>query len=105
MPSIRKRKDFQAEIFSVEGRSMGGCHAYVEIETVVEGDQREVSWGGRFTSLTNPEHSFRGPYRLKAARSGGEGAKISVHSGAQDRLGITSDEYEFRGEDAPPELP
>lgn len=104
MPSIRRKKDFAAELQSVDGHRVSGCHAYVEIETTVIAGQRRVEWAGRFTSLTDPEHSFGGPYLLKP-EGAPAGVEIHVYAGAEDRMGITSDEYEFRGEDAPPELP
>ncbi len=104
MPSIRKRKDFPAELQSKDGRRISDCHVYAEIETTVTGDQREVTWSGKITSFSDPETALRGDYLLKHPDAA-NGAAITVHSGAQDRLGITSDEYEFWGDGAPPELP
>jgi hypothetical protein len=104
MPTMRKRKDFDAQIQSVQGTPVSDCHVYLEIETTIAGDQRDVRWAGKFTSLTDPTHAFRGSYLLQPRGATGT-AKISVHGGAEDRMGITSDEYQFRGEGAPPELP
>lgn len=104
MPTMRKRKDFDAQIQSVQGKPVSDCHVYLEIETTIAGDQRDVRWAGKFTSLSEPAHAFRGAYLLKPAGAT-DAAKISVLAGAEDRLGITSDEYQFRGEGAPPELP
>jgi len=104
MPTMRKRKDFDAQIQSVQGKPVSDCHVYLEIETTIVGEQRDVRWSGKFTSLTAPDHAFRGPYLLRPAGVA-QAAKISVHAGAEDRMGITSDEYQFRGEGAPPELP
>jgi hypothetical protein len=104
VPSIRKRKDFAAELQSLEGRRLSDCYVYLEIETTIVGDQRDVVWSGRITSFSDPQHTFHGGYLLKPA--GAErGSEIAVFQGDHDRRGITSDEYDFRGEDAPPELP
>ena len=103
MPSIRKRKDFPAEIQSLDGRRMGDCHVYAEIETTVVGSQREVVWSGRITSFSDPQHTYHGGYLLRTAGSE-SGSEITITQSAHERLGITSDEYDFRGEGAPPEL-
>ena len=101
MPTLRKRTDFAAAIHTLEGSAMSDCHVYAEIETTVEGGARVVRWQGKFTSLSHPELSFRGDYLM---RVDGADSAITVHNGSQDRLGITSDEYEFWGDGAPPEL-
>jgi hypothetical protein len=104
MPSIRKRRNFPAEIQSVEGKRVSECHVYIEIETTVSHGQKEVTWAGKITSLTDPDTTLAGPYHLKA-EGAASSARINVWAGAADRLGITSDEYEFHGDDAPPEVP
>ncbi|HJN91151.1 MAG TPA: hypothetical protein QGF05_00315 [Dehalococcoidia bacterium] len=104
MPSIRKRRDFPAEIQSVEGKRVSECHVYVEIETTVTNGQREITWAGKVTSLTDPDVTLAGPYLLQP-QGAPASARINVYAGAADRLGITSDEYEFHGDDAPPEVP
>ena len=104
MASIRKRKQFEADVLSVEGTRMSGCFVIADIETTVVQDHREVTWQGKITSLSEPQRSLHGPYLLRP--SGGEGtATIDVIRGAEDRAGITSDEYIFLGSGAPPELP
>ena len=104
MPSMRKRRDFPAEVQSVAGKLVSECHVYVEIETTVTNGHREVSWSGKITSLTDPDVRLTGPYLLQPIGAV-KGARIDVYAGAADRLGITSDEYEFHGDDAPPEVP
>ncbi|MCZ6545165.1 MAG: hypothetical protein O6913_05625 [Chloroflexi bacterium] len=103
MPLIRQRKDFPAEVMSLDGKRISDCHVFCEIEIVVEGDARVTTWSGKFTSLSAPEHVFRGGYLIRP-RSG-EGVRIDILAGDEERMGITSDEYSFRGEGAPPELP
>ncbi|MEE9276904.1 MAG: hypothetical protein V3V06_00660 [Dehalococcoidia bacterium] len=103
MASIRKRKQFSATVLSVQGSAMGSCHVIADIQvTVVEG-QREVSWRGRITSLTEPQYALHGPYLLQPHGSE-QPVRIEIVDGATTRLGITSDEYEFLGSGAPPEV-
>ena len=104
MASIRKRKDFAAELQSLDGRRRSDCYVYLEIETTVVGDQRDVVWSGRITSFSDPQHTFRGGYLLKPA-SARSSSEVAVFQGEHARLGIASDEYDFRGVDPPPELP
>lgn len=103
MASIRKRKQFEADVLSVEGTRMGGCFVIADIEITVVEDHREVRWQGKMTSMTEPQHALHGPYLLRPSGSESE-AQIDVIRGAEDRLGITSDEYIFLGTGAPPEL-
>lgn len=103
MPTIRRRKQFNAEIQSVQGKRVSDCYAIVDVETTVVDGARAVSWAGKITSLSDPQHSLQGPYLLQAAGAA-TAAKIQVFSGAADRMGITSDEYQFRGEGDPPEV-
>ena len=104
MPTMRKRKQFEAQVLSLKGTAVSGCFVIADIETTVVGSSRQVSWRGRITSLSEPQQTLDGPYLLQTG-SGEQPVRIKVTHGAEDRLGITSDEYEFVGQDAPPELP
>lgn len=104
MPSLRRRKDFAATLLSPQGQALSECYVFMEIETTVADSGRSVTWKGRMTSLSEPQHAYAGLYGLRA-KDGGATARIEVVRGAQSRLGITSDEYEFRGSGDPPEAP
>ena len=101
---MRKRKQFQAHVLSLQGTVVSGCFVIADIETTVVGSFRQTTWRGRTTSLSEPQQALDGPYLLRSGE-GSQPARINVTHGAEDRLGITSDEYEFVGRDAPPELP
>ena len=114
MATLRKRRQFPAQILTLQGQPLSDCFAIVDVETTVAAGRRSVSWRGRISSLSAPEHSFDGPFLLRPRdhaatdatdHSASGAARISVTTGAKDRLGITSDEYEFIGVDTPPELP
>jgi hypothetical protein len=96
VPSIRRRRQFEAEILTPQGTALSGCFVLADIETSVQGASRSVTWRGKFTSLTNPERAFAGPYLLRP-RGASLGAPVEVTSGIKERKGLTSDEYEFRG--------
>ena len=104
MPTMRRRKQFEAEIHEVNGRLLTGCFVIADIETTIEHNDRFVSWRGMLTSLTDPTKVLDGSYLMQPNGSE-QSAEINVVHGALDRLGITSDEYEFRGQGDPPELP
>ncbi len=100
---MRRRKQFEAQIRELNGRTLTGCFVIADIETTIEHTDRFVSWHGRFTSLSDPKQTLDGPYLLQPDGSD-QTVEIDVTRGAHDRLGITSDEYEFRGKDDPPDL-
>lgn len=100
MTTMRRRAEFKAELQTLQGAALGDCYATVEIETTAGGDGPSHDWRGRLTSLSNPEHSLSGAYVLRPAQ-GGE-LRIEVVDGAVARLGVTSDEYAFRGQGEPP---
>ena len=104
MPTMRRRKQFEAEIHELNGRLLTSCFVIADIETTIEHSDRFVNWHGMFTSLTDPKQVLDGSYLMQPTGSD-QAAKIEVIHGALDRLGITSDEYEFRGQDDPPDLP
>lgn len=104
VPSIRKRQQFAATLLSDRGQPLTECYVLADVETTVQGAQRRVTWRGKITSLSAPQHAYHGRYQLRP--QGAEAAaRIEVTRGAGERLGITSDEYDFLGAGAPPELP
>ena len=105
MTTMRRRQQFKAEVWTTRGTLLTECFAIVDIETVRSGDVRERSWRGKISSLSNPEHSLGGAYRLRARGVQGEGARIEVIDGFEERLGVTSDEYSFVGSGDPPKAP
>lgn len=104
MPSLRKRKDFAATLLSPQGQPLSECYVFVDIETTVTASGRSVAWQGRLTSLSEPQIAYDGLYGLRP-KGGDTTARIDITYGAQQRLGITSDEYTFRGSGDPPEAP
>ena len=104
MTSIRRRRQFEAEVLSAKGQPLTGCFAFVEIETAMRGDRREQRWAGKLTSLTEPSAALDGPHLLRPADQDVR-LPIQVYQGLETRMGITSDEYAFLGEGDPPSLP
>ena len=98
---MRRRRQFKAQLLTLQGVELSECFAIIDIETTRNGDLRERSWRGRFSSLSDPQHAFSGAYLLRA-RGGAEEARIEVVEGAAERLGVTSDEYLFLGSGDPP---
>jgi len=88
-----------------EGDSITPGDEIIDIETVRLGEVRERSWRGKISSLSNPEHSLGGAYRLRPRGDEGEGARIEIIDGFEERLGVTSDEYSFVGNGDPPKPP
>ena len=74
----------------MNGTSLSECFAIIDIETTRVGEMRERKWRGRFTSLSNPQHVFAGPYLLRP-RGEEQHARIEVTEGGADRMGVTSD--------------
>ena len=105
MTTMRRRRQFTAEVLTTRGSVLTECFAIVDIETTRVGDLRERSWRGKISSLSNPEHSLGGTYRLRARGEDGEGARIEIIDGFEERLGVTSDEYGFVGSGEPPKGP
>lgn len=104
MPTLRQRKQYEAEILSLSGSVLTRCYVLAEVETTMDGSMRVESWSGKFTSLSNPAGTYEGRYLLRPLDAT-ESNEILVLEGAIDRRGLTSDEYWFRGEDCPPKLP
>ena len=100
---MRRRRQFNAEVLTLNGTSLSECFAIIDIETTRVGEMRERKWRGRFSSLSNPEHVFAGPYLLRP-RGEEQHARIEVMEGAVDRMGVTSDEYGFLGSGDPPRV-
>ena len=105
MTTMRRRLQFKAEILTTRGSSLTECFAIVDVETTRSGDVRERSWRGKITSLSSPEHSLGGSYRLRPRGEDGDGARIEIIDGFEERLGVTSDEYNFIGSGDPPKAP
>ena len=105
MATMRRRQQFTAEVLTMRGSLLTECFAMIDIETTRVGDVRERSWRGKISSLSNPEHSLGGAYRLRPRGEDGDGARIEVVDGFEDRLGVTSDEYSFIGSGVPPKAP
>lgn len=101
MTTMRRRRQFNAQLLTLQGSQISDCFAIIDIETTRNGDTRERSWRGHFTSLSNPEHSFSGAYLLRP-QGQEQNARIEVVEGASERLGVTSDEYRFLGQGDPP---
>jgi hypothetical protein len=104
MPTLRKRKDFAATILTPQGKALSECYAFVDILTTVSEGVRSTTWEGRLTSFSEPQHAYAGLYALRP-KGAAETSRIEIIRGAEVRLGVTSDEYEFRGTGAPPQLP
>jgi hypothetical protein len=102
---MRRRQQFKAEVLTTLGSKLTDCFAIVDVETTRVGDVRERSWRGKISSLSNPEHSLGGSYRLRATGEEGDGARIEIIDGFEERLGVTSDEYSFIGSGDPPKAP
>ncbi len=105
MTTMRRRQQFKAEVLTTRGSILTECFAIVDIETTRSGDVRERSWRGKISSLSNPEHSLGGAYRLRPHGEDGDGARIEIVDGFEERLGVTSDEYSFIGSGDPPKPP
>ena len=105
MTTMRRRQQFKAEIWTTRGSKLTECFAIIDVETTRVGDVRERSWRGKISSLSNPEHSLGGSYRLRARDEEGGGARIEIIDGFEERLGVTSDEYSFVGSGDPPKGP
>lgn len=105
MTTMRRRRQFKAELLTSRGSLLTECFAIVDIETTRVGDVRERSWRGKISSFSNPEHSLGGSYRLRPRGEEGDGARIEIIDGFEDRLGVTSDEYRFIGSGDPPRPP
>lgn len=103
MTTMRRRRQFAAEVQSKQGRPVTECYVYMEIETSVNGRVREQRWSGKFSSLTEPGSVLHGSHRLRPL-AGEDAFLIQVVKGAEERLGITSDEYVFLGEGEPPAI-
>ncbi len=104
MSTMRRRQQFKADLLTLRGQQLTQCFAIVDIETTTSAGVRERRWRGKFSSLSNPEHSFGGGYLLRA-RDSADSTRIDVVEGAFERLGVTSDEYAFIGVGHPPKLP
>ena len=104
MTTMRRRLQFQAEVLTTRGSMLTECFAIIDVETTRVGDARERSWRGKISSLSNPEHSLGGVYRIRVRGEDGEGARIDVIDGFEERLGVTSDEYRFVGSGDPPKV-
>ena len=104
MTTMRRRRQFKADLLTLQGQPLSECFAIVDIETTTSAGVRERRWRGRFSSLSNPEHAFGGGYLLRA-RGSDDQTRIDVVDGAIDRLGVTSDEYAFIGVGDPPNPP
>ena len=105
MTTMRRRQQFKAEVLTTRGSMLTECFVIIDIETTRTGDVRERSWRGKISSLSNPEHSLGGSYRLRARGKDGDGARIEIIDGFEERLGVTSDEYSFVGSGDPPKSP
>ena len=104
MTTMRRRRQFQAEVLTARGSVLTECFAIIDIETTRVGDARERSWRGKLSSLSNPEHSLGGAYRLRARGEDCDGSRIEIIDGFEERLGVTSDEYRFVGSGDPPRV-
>ncbi|MCY3559474.1 MAG: hypothetical protein OXH13_12655 [Chloroflexi bacterium] len=102
MSTMRRRRQFKAELWTTRGSLLTECFAIIDIETTRVGDVRERSWRGKLSSLSNPEHSLGGVYQLRPRGESGEGSRIDIVDGFEERLGVTSDEYSFIGSGDPP---
>ena len=105
MATMRRRRQFTAEVLTMRGSLLTECFAMIDVETTRVGDVRERAWRGKISSLSNPEHSLGGAYRLRPRGEDGDGARIEVVDGFEERLGVTSDEYSFIGSGDPPKAP
>ncbi len=105
MTTMRRRQQYQAEVLTTRGSVLTECYVIIDIETTRIGDVRERVWRGKISSLSNPEHSLGGAYRLRPRGEDGEGARIEIVDGFEERLGVTSDEYGFLGSGDPPRAP
>ena len=106
MTTMRRRQEFAADLLTTQGSLLTECYAIIDITTTRVGDRRERSWRGHLSSLSNPEHSLGGVYRLRPrGETSNEGCRIEVTEGGAERLGVTSDEYRFIGSGDPPRTP
>ena len=105
MTTMRRRQQYQAEVLTTRGAILTECFAIIDVETTRVGDVRERRWRGRISSLSHPEHSLGGAYRLRPRGDESEGARIEIIDGFEERLGVTSDEYGFVGTGDPPRPP
>jgi len=105
MTTMRRRQQYKAEVLTARGAVLTECFVIIDIETARVGDVRERTWRGKLSSLSNPEHSLGGAYRLRARGEDGHGARIEIVDGFEERLGVTSDEYSFIGSGEPPKAP
>lgn len=105
MTTMRRRQQFKAEVLTTRGSILTECFVIIDVETVRSGEVRERSWRGKISSLSNPEHSLGGSYRLRPRGEDSEGARIEIVDGFEERLGVTSDEYRFIGSGDPPKAP
>ena len=103
MPSIRRRKQFKAVVRSPQGQPVTDCFAIVDIETTVNGDSRHHTWRGKLSSLSAPEKRLQGRYLLQPAGSD-QTTEIELVPGDWEPAGLTSDEYDFVGLSAPPDV-
>lgn len=102
MTTMRRRRQFKADLLTTRGSLLTECFAIIDIETTRSGDVRERSWRGKLSSLSNPEHSLGGVYVLRPRGESGDGSRIEIVDGFEERLGVTSDEYSFIGSGDPP---
>ncbi len=105
MTTMRRRQQFNAELLTARGSLLTECFAIIDVETTRVGGVRERSWRGKLSSLSNPEHSLGGSYRLRPRGEDSAGARIEIIDGFEERLGVTSDEYRFIGSGEPPKAP
>ena len=105
MTTMRRRQQYRGEVLTTRGSLLTECYVIVDIETTRSGGVRERSWRGKLSSLSNPEHSLGGVYRLRPCGEDGEGVRIDIIDGSDERLGVTSDEYRFIGSGDPPNAP
>ncbi len=103
MATMRRRRQFPAELLTMRGTILTKCFAIVDIETNRVDELRERSWRGKLSSLSNPEYSLGGAYLLRPRGEAGDGSRIEIIDGYEERLGVTSDEYRFIGSGDPPQ--
>lgn len=103
MTTMRRRREFAALVLTELGRPITEGYVHMEIETSINGRVREHRWSGKLSSLTVPTSVLHGPYQLRPLDRA-DAFPIRVVEGAEQRLGITSDEYLFLGEGDPPEI-
>ena len=104
MPTMRQRRQFRAQICTPRGRLLTEAFVIADVERTVQAGAATVQWSGRLSSLSDPAHALGGLHLLQAV-DGGAAVRIEVQPGPGGRMGLTSDEYVFRGVDVPPEAP